>query len=90
MIPYSTLADDYYVNLTLNTEMQLPTGRETVLEFFERVQRTYPTMHNFYSRENGDFVLEDDKEHGHQRWKNVLWWNDAYLSCPYHRRGTKD
>jgi len=71
MIPYSTLADDYYVNLTLNTEMQLPTGRETVLEFFERVQRTYPMMHNFYSRENGDFVLEDDKEHGHQRWLSL-------------------
>lgn len=71
MIPYSSLADDFYVNLTLNTEMQLPSSREAVLDFFERVQRSYPTMRNFYSRDNGDFVLEDDKEHGYQRWLSL-------------------
>ena len=35
---YSTLADDWYCNLNLSTEMQLPAGRETNLGFFERVQ----------------------------------------------------
>jgi hypothetical protein len=54
--------------MTLNTEMQLPVGRETILGFFERVQKKYPTMRNFYTRENGDFVLEEDKDLGHQRW----------------------
>jgi len=68
MNPYSSLADDFYVNMTLNTEMQLPAGRETILGFFERVQKKYPTMRNFYTRENGDFVLEEDKDLGHQRW----------------------
>lgn len=71
MVPYSSLADDYYINMTLNTEMQLPNQRETVLEFFERVQRTYPSMRNFFSRENGDFVLEDDKDSGQQRWLSL-------------------
>ena len=71
MTPYSTLSDDFYINLNLNTEMQLPTTRETVLEFFERVQKTYDTMRNFYTRENGDFVLEEDKELGHQRWLSL-------------------
>lgn len=71
MIPYNALADDYYVNMTLNTEMSLPTGRETLLAFFERLQKSYPSMRNFYSRENGDFVLEDDKEQGHQRWLSL-------------------
>ncbi len=71
MTPYSTLSDDFYINVNLNTEMQLPTGRETVLEFFERVQKSYPTMRNFYTRENGDFVLEEDKEQGHQRWLSL-------------------
>ncbi len=68
MNAYSALADDYYVNLNLNTEMPLPTARDTVLDFFGRVQKTFPSMRNFYTRENGDFVLEEDKDQGHQRW----------------------
>jgi hypothetical protein len=68
MIPYESLADDFYINMNLSTEMQLPAGRETILGFFERVQKTYPEMRNFYTRENGDFVLEEDKDLGHQRW----------------------
>ncbi len=67
---YSTLADDWYCNLNLSTEMQLPAGRETILGFFERVQKSYPSMRNFYTRENGDFVLEE-KEEGQQRWLSI-------------------
>lgn len=68
MNSYGDLADDYYVNMNLSTEMALPTARETVLGFFERLQKTFPSMRNFYTRENGDFVLEEDKEQGHYRW----------------------
>ena len=71
MNPYDSLAHDYYINMNLNTEMKLPEGRETILDFFERVQKTYPSMRNFYTRENGDFVLEEDKEQGHQRWLSL-------------------
>ncbi len=68
MNAYTSVADDYYINVNLNTEMTLPQGRETVLGFFERVQKQYPSMRNFYTRENGDFVLEEDKDNPHQRW----------------------
>lgn len=68
MDAYSNLADDFFINMNLNTEMPLPTSRETVLNFFERVQKTYPTMRNFYTRENGDYVLEEDKDQSHYRW----------------------
>ena len=34
MNSYASLADDYFVNMNLNTEMQLPSARETVLDFF--------------------------------------------------------
>lgn len=68
---YSTLADDWYCNVNLSTEMQLPAGRETILTFCERVQKSYPSMRNFYTRDNGDFVLEEDKEHGQQRWLSI-------------------
>ncbi len=71
MNAYGSFADDFYSNLNLNTEMQLPTGRETILGFFERIQKTYPSMRNFYTRENGDLVLEEDKDQGQQRWLSV-------------------
>ena len=71
MNPYSSLCDDFYVNMNLGTEMELPTNRETVLHFFERVQKTYPTMRNFYCRERGDFVLEEDKDRGNYRWCTI-------------------
>ena len=65
---YDSLADSYFVNMNLNTEMELPSQREMVLEFFGRVQKSYPSMRNFYTRENGDFVLEEDKEQPRFRW----------------------
>ncbi len=71
MNSYSSLADDFYVNMNLNTEMKLPEGRETILDFLGRVQKSYPSMRNFYTRDNGDFVLEEDKEQGHQRWLSL-------------------
>jgi hypothetical protein len=68
---YSSLCDDFYVNMNLSTEMELPTNRETVLHFFERVQKTYPTMRNFFNRDRGDFVLEEDKGQGAYRWCTI-------------------
>ncbi len=68
---YSSLCDDFYVNMNLGTEMELPANRETVLHFFERVQKTYPSMRNFYCRERGDFVLEEDKDKGNYRWCTI-------------------
>jgi len=47
---YSSLCDDFFVNMNLSTEMELPTNRETILHFFERLQKSYPTMRNFYCR----------------------------------------
>jgi hypothetical protein len=68
---YSTLCDDWYINLNLNTEMDLHQSRETVLHFFEQIQKQYPTMRNFYNRERGEFVLEEDKDRGSYRWASV-------------------
>ena len=68
---YSALCDDFYVNMNLSTEMELPHNRETVLHFFERIQKKYPTMRNFYCRERGDFVLEEDKDRGQYRWATI-------------------
>jgi len=71
MHAYGTLADDYYINMNLLTEMELPKSRETILSFFERVQKSYPAMRNFYTRETGEYVLEEDKDSGQQRWLSM-------------------
>ena len=65
---YHCDSDDYYVNLHLNTEMELPTNRDTVLHYFEQMKKAFPELRNFYTRESGDLVLEGDKEQGHYRW----------------------
>jgi hypothetical protein len=71
MNPYSSLSDDYYVNMNLSTEMQLPSNRETVLHYFEQMQKKYPELRNFYSRDKDDFILEEDKDQGNYRWCTV-------------------
>ena len=74
MNPFGSFGDDFYVNMTLNTEMPLPSNRESILDFFGRIQKQYPSMRNFYCRDKGDFVLEEDKGQGHylQRVKLVV------------------
>ena len=71
MSKYGEYSDDFYVNVNLNTEMELPSNRETVLHFFEQLKKQYPTMKNFYSRDQGEFVLEEDKDQGNYRWSTV-------------------
>ena len=68
---YGNYCDEFYVNMNLNTEMELPTNRDTLLHFFEQLQKRYPTMRNFYSRERDEYILEEDKDSGSYRWATV-------------------
>lgn len=68
MNPYSSLCDDFGVYTYLNTKMELPTGRETILHFFDSLRKTYPNMTDFDHRESGEYVLEEDREQGSYRW----------------------
>lgn len=61
-------SDDFYINMNLATELDLPQNRESVLHFFEQVRRRFPEMANFYSREKSEYVLEEEKERGAYRW----------------------
>ena len=71
MNSYSDDADDFYVNVNLNTEMELPTNRDTVLHYFEQLRKAFPDLRNFYTRESGDLVLEGDKEQETYRWAAI-------------------
>src|SRR5262249_45090870 len=68
MNPYSSLCDDFGVYVYLNTKMDLRTGRETVLHYFDGLRKTFPTMTDFDARESGEYVLEEDREQGSYRW----------------------
>jgi len=72
MDTYCHLCDDHYINLTVNTVLELPAHRETLIHFFERIQKAYPTMGNFYTRDGGEqVVLEDDRDNDSYRWLSV-------------------
>src|SRR5262249_37116903 len=68
MNPYSSLCDDFGLYVYLNTKMELPNNRETVLHYFDSVRKMYPRMTEFECRENGEFALEEDREQGSYRW----------------------
>jgi hypothetical protein len=68
MTPYSSLCDDFGIFVYVNTKMDLPTNRETVLHFFNSLQKTFPTMVDFECRGPNEYVLEEEREQGSYRW----------------------
>jgi hypothetical protein len=65
---FSSLCDDFYVDMYVNTELELPARRDTVLAFFERIQKQYPSMGYFYRGDNGAYCLEEGRNTGQYRW----------------------
>jgi len=65
---YGSLCDDFYLDMYINTELELPTQRDTILAFFERIQKQFPSMGHFYRRESNEFCLEEDRNLGQYRW----------------------
>ncbi len=67
MNPYGSGADDFYVNMQLQTALDLPQQRETLMHFFEQVQRRFPRMDSLSVRDK-EIYLEEDKENSTSRW----------------------
>jgi len=68
---YGALCDDFYVNINLRTQLELPRQRDTVLHYFEQLRKRFPRMGSFYVNDDGDFCLEEDREAGAYRWMAV-------------------
>jgi hypothetical protein len=68
---YSSLCDDFYIDMYVNTELDLPTERDTILTFFDRIQKQFPGMGRFCRRDNGEYCLEEDHGAGRYRWVNL-------------------
>jgi len=68
---YSSFCDDFYLDMYINTELELPTERDTILSFFERIHKQFPSMGRFCRRENNEYYLEEDRNTGQYRWVSL-------------------
>lgn len=69
--PYTAFCDDFYINMRLGSQMNLPHQRETMLHFFETVQKAFPAMSRFRKGDGSEFTLEEDRTEGSYRWAAV-------------------
>jgi hypothetical protein len=69
--PFSSFCEDFYINMRLGSQMALPHNRETILHFFETVQKGFPGMTRFRKAENGELNLEEDRSQQTYRWLAV-------------------
>ena len=66
---FSSVCDEFYASSRLFLKLDMPLERETVLHFFDRIRKEFPTMHRFRRRDDGCPVLEEDPENGvSRRW----------------------
>src|SRR4026208_359741 len=71
MNSYASLCDDFGVSTYLHGKLEMPTGRETILHFFEAVQKAFPKMTEFEKRSDEEDLREEDREAGSYRWASL-------------------
>ena len=71
MNSYAALCDDFGVSTYVHGKLDMPTGRETVLHFFEAVQKAFPKMTEFEKRSDTEYALEEDRDAGAYRWASL-------------------
>lgn len=62
MMPFASLSDEFSAFLHVQTKMDLPNNRETILHFCEAVGKRFPDFLNFEAREKDGFFLEEDRD----------------------------
>ncbi|HWB53654.1 MAG TPA: hypothetical protein VG722_05655 [Tepidisphaeraceae bacterium] len=70
-IPFTSFCDDFYINMRLGSQLNLPHNRETVLHFFERVQKQFPGMTRLRKTDGGEFSIEEDRNGNSYRWLSL-------------------
>ena len=67
MSTFTAFCSDFYVNQKLALKLDLPERRETVLDLFDRVRRTFPRLSTF-QRYDGEVALESDSSEREWQW----------------------
>ena len=63
------VCDDFYVNIRLFLKLDMTLERETVLHFFDRLRKEYPSLRKLRRRDPQCLVLEEEPdERGSRRW----------------------
>lgn len=87
---FGSFCDGLFVDMCINTQLELPSGRETVLAFFERLQKQIPEMNSFTRRDTGEYILEQESDGQRRCWvalesdRIIAGWADPdSLEQPY-------
>ena len=64
---YGAICTDFYVNQKLSLKMDLPSGRESVLDMFDRIRKELPGMERF-RRYDGELALESPEQSSQYSW----------------------
>lgn len=67
---FRALCSDFYINQKLSVKLELPQGRETILELFERVRRGFGSMDRF-KRYRDEVALESSGAGPIHRWMAI-------------------
>jgi hypothetical protein len=68
---YNNSCDEFYVNMRLGSHVNLPQERDTVLHFFEQIQKAFPTLSRFRKTDAGELNLEEDRGQESYRWVSL-------------------
>ncbi len=69
---FGALSDDFYVSTRLFLKLEMSLQAESVLHFFDRVRKEYPSMRKLRRREAGALTIENEAdEQGSRRWLRV-------------------
>lgn len=67
MTTFSALCSDFYINQKLGLKLDLPERRETVLDLFDRIRKTFPRLSQF-QRYEGEVALESNTADRDWQW----------------------
>ncbi len=67
---YGALCSDFFINAQLGVKMDLPMGRETVLDLFTRIRRDEPSMRRL-KRYRDELALESPERDRRRLWMSV-------------------
>ena len=63
------VCDDFYVTSRLFLKLDMNLERETILHFFDRLRKEYPSLNKLRRPDGGSLVLEEEpNERGSRRW----------------------
>ncbi len=65
---FGAMCDEFLVTTRLHMKLGLPDNRETLLHFFDRIAREFPSMDRLRRRGSGGLVLESDPEEASRMW----------------------